>query len=160
MGYYDTTQICLTGHMINDHSQSRPQHNQDFCDKCGQKTILACLECENSIRGDYETEGVIDLTGYKAPAPAFCEKRGKPYPWTESRLEATKNPAGLLDLDIPEETLLERSIEEMLRDTPRSPAEAVRFKRIAERAKPWALAAFKKILFGAVGEGVKKMIWP
>jgi hypothetical protein len=92
--------------------------------------------------------------------PSFCEKCGKPFPWTESRLEAAKDLANQLELDIPERTLLEKSIEEIVRDTPRAPAEAVRFKRIVEGARPWALGAFKEILFGVVGEGVKKMIWP
>jgi hypothetical protein len=87
--------------------------------------------------------------------PVFCEKCGKPFPWTESRLEAARDLAGQLDLDIPERTLLEK----IVRDTPRAPVEAVRFKSIVEKAKPWALGAFKEILFGVVGEGMKQMIW-
>ena len=44
--------------------------------------------------------------------------------------------------------------------TPRAPAEAVRFKAIVEKAKPWALGAFKEIPIGVVSESLKKVIWP
>jgi len=92
--------------------------------------------------------------------PAFCHTCGKAYPWTESRLEAARDLANQLGFDIPERTLLEKSIEELVRDTPRAPAEAVRFKTMVEKAQPWALGAFKEILYGVVGESVKRMIWP
>jgi hypothetical protein len=92
--------------------------------------------------------------------PAFCEACGYPYPWTESRLEAAKDLAGQLDLDIPERTLLDKTIEEIVRDTPRAPAEAMRFKTIVEQAKPWALDAFREILFHVASEPVKRLIWP
>jgi hypothetical protein len=65
-----------------------------------------------------------------------------------------------LELDIPERTLLEKSIEELVRDTPRATAEAVRFKTIVENAKPWGIAAFKEILYAAVSEAAKRTIWP
>lgn len=158
---YDTAQICRNGHLTNGAMSLFPSRSKQFCDQCGIDTISNCGQCRATIRGAYiyfrlgrpVTNGLNQI-------PSFCEKCGKPFPWTESRLEAAKDLANQLELDIPERTLLEKSIEEIVRDTPRAPAEAVRFKRIVEGARPWALGAFKEILFGVVGEGVKKMIWP
>jgi hypothetical protein len=95
-----------------------------------------------------------------ARIPAFCEKCGKPYPWTETRLDAAGDLADQLGLDIPNRELLEKSIEELVRDTPRAPAEAIRFKGIVQKAQEWGLPAFKEILFGVVSEAAKRIIWP
>jgi hypothetical protein len=92
--------------------------------------------------------------------PAFCEKCGVAYPWTQSRIEAAKSLVDQLELDIPERTLLEASIDEIVRDTPKASAEAVRFRSISERAKPWALEAFKQVLADMVSTAVKRLIWP
>ena len=92
--------------------------------------------------------------------PTFCDKCGNPFPWTQSRLDGAKSLADSLDLDVPERILLETSIEEIVRNTPRAPAEAIRFKSIVESAKPWALEGFKQLLEAVVSEGVKKLIWP
>jgi Uncharacterized protein conserved in bacteria (DUF2321) len=40
--YYDTAEVCLGGHMVNYHTEQRPQHNKAFCPKCGKATISAC----------------------------------------------------------------------------------------------------------------------
>jgi hypothetical protein len=157
--YYDVAQICLGGHIINGSFRTFPQHNQERCSNCGQETITTCQGCGCEIRGRYYVPGVIGGGGTENP-PAFCHKCGKPYPWTESRVEAARDLAEQLDLDLPERTLLEKSIEEMVRDTPRAPAEAVRFKKIVESAKPWGLGAFKEILYGIAGEAVKRIVWP
>jgi len=157
--YFDVAQICLNGHIINNSSMTFPSSNKKRCPDCGSETITKCLACNQDIRGYHFVPGVIGFGGLEK-APGFCEHCGKPYPWTESRLEAARDLAGQLDLDIPERTLLEKSIEEIVRDTPRAPAEAVRFKGVVEKAKPWALAAFREVLISVVSEPVKKMIWP
>jgi hypothetical protein len=158
---YDTAQICRNGHIINALRKLAPQSSRAYCDRCGAEAIANCPQCAGEIRGQsFFYVGSRPRMRAAMSAPAFCEKCGKPYPWIEARLQAARDLAGQLDLDIPERTLLENSIEEIVRDTPRAPTEAVRFKSIAEKAKPWALGAFKEILFGVVGEGVKKMIWP
>jgi hypothetical protein len=48
-------------------------------------------------------------------------------------------------------------VEELLRDTPRAPAEAIRFKEIVEKAQPWGLVALREILGTVVGEAVKRL---
>jgi hypothetical protein len=157
MGRYDVAQICVEGHITNDHAQSVPDRNRRHCTKCGAETITACASCSAPIRGAYQTRGTpAQMSG----VPAFCHECGEPYPWTGSKLEAARDLVDQLGLDIPERALLETSIEELIRNTPRAPAEAVRFKAIVETAQPWALGAFKEVLFGVVGEAAKKLIWP
>jgi|SRR5450756_2380819 len=92
--------------------------------------------------------------------PAFCEDCGYPHTWIEARLDTARDLADQLGLDIPARAWPGRSIEELVRDTPRVPAEAVRFKAIVGNAQPWALGAFKEVLCGVVGEVAKRMIWP
>lgn len=37
MGWQDTAQICLNGHLINSYYQDSPHNNQKYCDKCEKK---------------------------------------------------------------------------------------------------------------------------
>src|SRR5262249_39573648 len=108
------------------------------------------------IRG--RLRGSMSTRAYEPPS--FCHECGKAYAWTESRLEAARDLADQLNLDVPERTLLDKRIEEIVRDTPRAPAEAVRFRKIVDKAAPWAMDAFNKILIGIISEPVKKLIWP
>lgn len=78
MGYYDVAQICMNGHVINESCKEYPQHNQNFCDKCGEKTITKCEGCGADIRGNYNEPGVLVF----APmiTPKYCHNCGKMYP--------------------------------------------------------------------------------
>jgi hypothetical protein len=161
MNQYDVAQICINGHLITSTVTTSPQRAKDFCDRCGGRTISRCEECTAPIRGAYCYYRFGRLvTDSITRIPAFCQKCGKAYPWTESKLDAARDLADQLGLDIPERTLLEKSIEEIIRDTPRAAAEAIKFKIIVEKTQPWALPAFKEILIGVVSESVKKLIWP
>jgi hypothetical protein len=157
--YYDVAQICLNGHIINQSSRTLPDSNKKRCSDCGAPTIVQCQHCNQPIRGYHWMPGVVGFGSLERP-PAFCQYCDDPFPWTETRLEAARDLANQLGLDIPERTLLEKSIGELVRDTPGAPAEAVRFKGIIDRAQPWALGAFKEILIGIVSESVKKIVWP
>jgi len=157
--YYDVAQICLNGHIINQSSATLPVSNRKHCSICGAETITQCEACRKPIKGYHWVPGVIGF-GSLDKAPAFCDQCGKPYAWTEARLDAARDLADQLDLDIPERVLLEKSIEDIVKDTPRAPAAAIRFKGVVAKSKPWALGAFKEILYSAVSETVRKSIWP
>src|SRR5262245_11220774 len=84
---YDVMQVCLNGHMITEFAQSQPESKRDHCQKCGAPTITHCTDtaCSTKIKGHLSVPGVIG--GYRSdddPPPAFCEKCGKPYPWTKN----------------------------------------------------------------------------
>jgi hypothetical protein len=145
---------------INSAMNASPERRKEFCDQCGSQTISSCQKCEAPIRGSccyYRFHRLVISPITRIPA--FCERCGAAFPWTEAKLDAARDLASQLNLDIPERTLLQKSIDEMVRDTPQAPAEAIRFKKIVETTQPWALAAFKEILIGAVSESAKKPIW-
>jgi hypothetical protein len=84
---YDTAQVCLNGHVVTSMSQSSPERLRKFCEKCGEPAITACPTCHQSIQGFYLNSMVI---GLRYELPAFCGECGKPFPWTEQRLEAAR----------------------------------------------------------------------
>src|SRR5687768_857379 len=90
MGYYDTAQICLNGHVITDSFRSYPQFARKHCNKCGAPTVTQCSQCRTEIQGDYKSEAVVFVTGRIMMAPRFCHECGKPYPWTAAKVEAVK----------------------------------------------------------------------
>jgi len=144
---FDTALICLNGHMKNDCSKSWPQQNSPHCQECGAKTISQCPECKTDIRGKYHMPNVVDLTGHTAPVPKFCHHCGKAYPWTASSLSAARElireAEGLTEN---ERGILERSLDDLIRETPQTPVEVLRFKRFVTKAGKDVYDAMKKIL--------------
>jgi len=158
-GYYDVAQICLNGHVVNDSVRRFPEFNKKFCEKCGARTIVECPNCRASIQGYYHVPGVIGV-GSQEPAPAFCYECGNPYPWTETQIQAAKELAlELEDLGLDDRKMLAKSIDDIVKDSPRTTLGATRFKKIMAKVGKEGAAAFKEILIGVVSEGAKKMIW-
>jgi hypothetical protein len=93
MDHHDIAQICLNGHCINSAYNKLPQFNQDFCDKCGEKTITQCTECGVNILGDYEN-GVMAI-GFEFHSPEYCHNCGKPFPWLAKKIKAAIEMAEL-----------------------------------------------------------------
>src|SRR5438046_1821095 len=80
MGYYDIGQVCLNGHAITGHAGRSPEFRENFCTKCGAATITECPRCKTSIRGKFESEGVVAI-GFPYEPPAHCHQCGAAYPW-------------------------------------------------------------------------------
>ena len=159
-GYYDVAQICLNGHVVNDSTRGSPQHNQDFCDKCGAATITECPNCKDSIQGYYVSD-VLVLPPPRTPAPSFCKHCGKSFPWTQSKLEAARELTQELDdLTAEEKMELKKSIDDIVMDSPRTTLGATRFKKIMVKVGKEGATALKNILVDIVSEAAKKMIWP
>lgn len=130
MGYYDTAQICLNGHIISRSINGNSSVMEKFCTKCGAETICKCLNCGERIRGRYEVEGIIDLTIDTSPAPSYCHNCGNPYPWTEDALESARM---IIDeeeqLNAADRENLKKSLPDLLSDTPRTSLAVLRFKK-------------------------------
>ena len=60
MGYHDIQQVCLNGHQTTARYNQSPEHRKKFCAICGESTIHKCPECDTSIKGKYNVDGVID----------------------------------------------------------------------------------------------------
>lgn len=158
MGSYDVAEICINGHVSNCYSGKYPSSNKKFCEKCGEKTIKQC-ECGANIRGEYYSEYVVG--GYDTyERPAYCISCGKPYPWTLASIQAAEELADLIDEFSDEEReIIKKSLHEIVRDTPRTTVEALKFKRVVSKISPNLIDAFKNILFSALSDPVNKSIW-
>jgi len=156
--WYDVMQVCLNGHKITAMLKSSPEYGKQHCPNCGAVTISNCQKCQAEIQGYHHLPNVI---GGSTDAPAFCHKCGEPFPWTTARLEAAQELAEELEGVNKEETeLLKSSLDDLVRDTPRTTLAATRFKRIVAKAGKGAAEAFKDILVGVISETAKKLIWP
>lgn len=155
---YDVAQICVNGHEINSSSVRYPQYNKNFCDKCGAETITKCRQCGENIKGYYHGSGFISLASYQIPS--FCDNCGEPYPWTKRRIAAAQDLAREVEsLSKEDRSILEQSIDDIVKDSPNSPAAAMRFKKVMVKAGKTAADMFKDILVSVASEAAKKVIW-
>jgi hypothetical protein len=153
---YDIAQICLNGHVANSATIDFPQFNQKFCDECGEPTIRECPQCKSPIRGAYRDSLMVHYT-----APHFCINCGSPFPWTESRLRTAHDLARELDgLSGEERAILEKSIDDLIKESPSTTLAATRFKRIVAKAGQAAASMFREILTDILSESARKMLYP
>lgn len=154
--HYDTAQICLNGHVVNSTTIDFPEFSKDFCTTCGKKTIIECPQCHAPIQG--HLQGAFPDT---FDAPRFCHKCGEPYPWTMARIDAARKLAGELDdLDKDEQILLAGSIDDIVRDGPKTTVAATRVKKLMAKVGKATADSLRKILVDVATEAAKKTIWP
>jgi hypothetical protein len=154
---YDTAQICLNGHCANSSYEDYPEFNKAFCTSCGQPTIIACEQCKTSIRGSYRES--LSLLNFLLPL--FCHNCGQPYPWTRDRLVVATELAKELDgFDEQERAVLTSSLDDLVREGPRTTLAATRFKKLMAKAGTATAESFRKILVDVLSETAKKILWP
>ena len=152
---YDKAQVCLNGHIVNSELGSYPGRTENFCSRCGAKTITTCLNCQKPIRGASRYSNEPEYI-----PPAFCPDCGLPYPWTEAALKAAEDLAsevGLSDTDVTE---LKATLPDLVSDSPQTTVAATRFRRIIEKAGPLAPDGVKTILANVVTEAARKILFP
>jgi len=149
---YDVAQVCRSGHMINSSAIDYPEFSKDFCSECGQPTLTDCEHCHTPIRG--HLRGVMSVR--EPPTPNFCHGCGRPYPWTETALNAARELADALSVTDAEKQLLKADLEDLVKDTPRTPLAAFRFKQIVAKAGPQVGGMFKEILIGVISNAAQK----
>lgn len=159
--YYEVAQICMNGHVITSIVRAKPMSSQKHCSQCGAVTITTCPACNSEIRGSYYSpDWVTDYDG-TYEMPSFCHDCGEPYPWMDSKLKAARELADEFEnLTIEERDLLKKSLDGIVRDTPQTTVDAVRFKKLAAKAGSVAAGALKEILVDIASETAKKVIWP
>ena len=160
MGYYDVAQICPNGHVTNAWARDSPEHNQNYCDRCGEKTIVACPSCNAPIQGHYHSDVIIIGGGPRYSPPAYCQKCGGPFPWTRAALEAAAELADTLDdLSKEEQADLQRAIPDLVRDTAKTPVAETRFKRLMMKVSKDSYEGMKTILINVVTEAVRRRVF-
>lgn len=157
-GQHDAAQICVNGHVINDSIHRSPQFNQDCCDKCGEKTIFQCQNCQTEIKGHYFSPGVISMGSMEAPN--FCHKCGKPYPWTTKKIAAFMEMTEELDELSPEEKgKLKNSLDDIISQTPKSEVASFRVKKVLAKLGKDSYGAIRDILVDVASETAKKALF-
>ena len=160
MGWYDTSQVCLNGHVITDNATSSPEFMQKYCSECGEPTIITCPECKTKIRGEYQVEGALTIRSSTPIAPLFCHECGKPYPWTLRKINAAKELGDELDdLSVDEKKKLKSSLDDLIIDTPKTEIAIVRFKKLMSKVGKESYGAMKAIIIDIVSESVRKAIF-
>ncbi len=155
---FDIAQICPNGHVANYCYLRYPEHNQAHCAQCGEPTIIQCPKCEKRIRGHCYIPGVVGITPYDRPA--HCQECGAAFPWTESAIQAAiELSVEAANLSEEEEEVLRKSIDDLVKTTPRAPLGAERFKRFLGKAGNEATKAVRSILTDVLSEAAKKTMW-
>lgn len=157
--WYDTARICLNGHFTNMSVEMRPEDNKNFCDRCGEKTLKTCPSCDNNIRGSYYNGSSL-LWGVRR-LPLFCPNCGKPYPWQEliinASIELIKEIEQLSD---EEKDTLVKSIEDIVKESPRQTAAVMNFKKLMPKIGKEVYDGLKSILIDVISETLRKSIFP
>lgn len=156
---YDVAQVCLNGHLINSQCEDVPQNSKKFCPDCGEKTITACTHCSTSIEGFARHTW---LSGYVTPydLPSYCGHCGLPFPWIASKLDAVRELADMLDeFNDSDRELLSKNLEDLVRDTPRTPVAVLNVKKVLSKTSPHIQSAFKSILLSVINASIKEQIW-
>lgn len=157
--WYDVAEICMNGHVTNSSVNKNSQHCQDYCEKCGEKTIRECQDCSTPIRGKLHVEGGFGSTHYYAPS--YCHKCGNPFPWTEATLKAAKELAQEVEEFSQEDIdIFTASLDDLIVDNPHTKVAAVKFKKILSKAQQPMKDAIYQLLIDTVSETARKIVWP
>jgi len=135
--------------------QANPSHSQDFCAKCGAGTLDKCPKCNSLIRGHYHNRRVV------APyfPPAFCDKCGQPYPWTQAKIAAARAVIEeISELTTDQRLTLASSIDDIASETPRTELAVLRVKKILTAVSPLTGETIKKLVVAVASETAKKLL--
>ncbi len=158
-GWQDTALVCLNGHMVNNSMKRSPQCNTKFCERCGEEAIWRCMSCGQEIRGDYHYPGVFGF-GLERP-PAFCHNCGQAYPWADKARGAAKELIGLADdLSPTEKEDFDNTVGDLMKEGPRTPVAAEKFRRYCKRAGKAVGEGIWKIVIDVASETAKKILIP
>lgn len=147
--------ICNNGHVLIERS---PLQNEEFCEACGARMMDKCPNC-NSIIKEWHYNGVVYAGTPSFTKPLYCKACGKPYPWTESAIEATS----LMIQEDSELSELERkNLEELLPDviaeTPKTKVASIRIKKALLTAGEFTADAIRQFVIDFGCELAKKSI--
>ena len=151
MADHEVAQICPNGHIANSAMLLVPQHNKEYCEKCGEKTLAACPKCGGTIRG----AGGIG----RYDRPAHCRDCGAAYPWTERAMQAAIE----LFLDETgaqgeEAKAFEQSVHDVTRQTPAAQVASNRIVKALKKVGTATATSIREILVGVASEAAKKTL--
>lgn len=132
-GEFSTLLVCLNGHEVTWNVKEYPEMRSEHCVTCGEHTIEVCPDCEKPIRGSFYFPSGSSTDN---ELPKFCHACGKPYPWTQRSIESLRSVLNLMvELTPGQRADLDKSISDLINDTPRSEVAALQWKRALAVAK-------------------------
>jgi hypothetical protein len=157
---YDIAQICMNGHVVNRGMRQMPGANQNCCSKCGAPTIHKCQQCQADINGNRLMSGPGGSL-ITFDQPAYCPKCGTAYPWIVSKIEVAKLLIQETDgLEDAEKEKLAGSIDDLVKESPRTQLAATRLKKAAGKIGVEGLKVLKDTISDIVSNTVKELLWP
>jgi hypothetical protein len=128
---------------------------QELCDICGKRTITECPECKSNIRGKYKKPNTDDFSDFDAPK--FCSACGKPFPWTESKLDATRKLIEIESkLDDEDKEILKNSLDDLITENPKTELAATKFKLIMAKVGKETGKVLQDIIVDVASETAKR----
>ena len=156
-GYYETAQVCINGHVITPAIESSKSSMQEFCEDCGEPTIIKCPDCKTRIRGSYRSQNAVLIIGYIVPK--FCYKCGRPFPWTKAKLDAVREFIEFEEkLTTKEKELLKNSLDDIIAENPKTEMAAIKLKHIMDKVGQEAAKALRDIIVDIASETAKKIL--
>jgi hypothetical protein len=152
---FETAQVCLNGHTITSSFETQPELHKKFCDTCGSETITQCQNCDEKIQGSHSEAFYVGYT-----PPSFCHNCGKPFPWTEKRLEAARELTMMAEELANDQEKLLNSLSDLMTDTPRTQVAALHWRRALSKLGSGTAEAMKQILISIVTEAAKQTLFP
>jgi hypothetical protein len=150
-------QICLNGHIISSILESPEDSRGTYCSQCGKPTITECKNCNKPIEGDYYNPDVVVIAEFD-PEP-FCKYCGKPFPWTQAKLDAAIEIIDLeSELGKEEKDALKMSLDDIISENPRSKVGALKIKRLVTKVGLETGKALRDIAIDIASETAKKIL--
>lgn len=147
----------MTGRPGLGHYREGDQH----CQRCGKKTITTCQHCQRKIKGEPNVTWMAADALPPYSIPAFCYSCGKPYPWTQSKLEAAKEQIEMeQSLSAEDKVALTTDIEDIAHDSQRAGSAAKRAKIILLKVGGTAGTMLRDVFVGVASDALKKVLMP
>ena len=163
MSDFAIAHICLNGHVSTSKSDEF-KTKRPFCSLCGELVITTCPKCETPIHGSFRKRSYIQNIPYHySPGyskPSYCFNCGAAFPWTQFSINAANELVKCAEqLNEAEKEDFKTSINDLLKNTPKTAVAEVKFKKYALKAGSEIAKGLKDILVDLVSETVKKSIW-
>lgn len=153
-GFY-TALVCRDGHVLTSISELRPEEVTPFCPHCASPTLTACESCGKPIPGG--TKGSMYLGDFVPPV--YCRYCAAAMPWTAARLDTLRELTGIQEgLTDEERATLDRSWDELTRDTARTQVAVVQVKRLLPKIAGASAEAMRKIITEVATDAVRKQM--
>ncbi len=167
--YYETAQICQSGHLITKHYDLYPIERKPFCPICSSSTICECPNCHKKIQGCLHTayqvsnfarpldfpdsyEGypaysnINECVNIDAPyiVPAYCYNCGLPFPWTKATIDEANRLISISEeLSADEISRINELFPDLLTERPHTVSSAITVSRILSAASPFLRDSLK-----------------